>query len=73
MPPEEKPKRTHQPHWQDNTSANRQAEIQKRYKIIYSRVMEQAVALGYPRTAQGIQDFMAALEAGEVEIVVKRP
>lgn len=24
MPPEEKPKRTHQPHWQDNTATSRQ-------------------------------------------------
>ncbi len=67
----QQPKRN--PAWPDRTINERQAEIQKRYKIIYNQVMEQAVALGYPRTAKGIQDFMAALEAGEVEILVKRP
>jgi len=34
--------------------------------------MAQAETLGYPRTADGIQAFMAALEAGEVEIVVEK-
>ena len=57
----------------DPTGAERQAEIQKRSRIIYNLVMSQAEAAGYPRTAEGIQAFMAALEAGEVEIVVRRP
>ena len=56
----------------DPTGAERQAEIQKRYRSIYNLVMAQAETLGYPRTADGIQAFMAALEAGEVEIVVEK-
>ena len=56
----------------DPTGAERQAEIQKRYRVIYNLVMDQAEALGYPRTADGIQAFMAALETGEVELVVKK-
>ncbi len=56
----------------DPTGADRQAEIQKRYRVIYNLVMDQAEGLGYPRTADGIQAFMAALEAGEVELVVKK-
>lgn len=56
----------------DPTGAERQAEIQKRYRLIYNLVMAQAETLGYPRTAEGIQAFMAALERGEVELVVKK-
>lgn len=56
----------------DPTGADRQAEIQKRYRVIYNLVMDQAEGLGYPRNAEGIQAFMAALETGEVELVVKK-
>lgn len=69
-PVEPKPKRN--PAWPDRTINERQAEIQKRYKIIYNLVMEQAVALGYPRTTAGIQGFMRALEHGQVQIEVKK-
>lgn len=64
------PKRN--PDWPDRTAAARQAEIQKRYKVIYNQVMGQAEALGYPRTSEGIQAFMEALENGQVQILVQR-